>query len=216
MKTPDHSSKPRQHLSFERMLFFSDAVFAIAITLLVIEIKVPVLPYGASEGDLGIGLLQSLPKIVGFLVSFLLIGQSWIEHHRICGLMNGYDQGFLWNNLLLLLFVAWLPFATAVLSEFYWLRIALYVYALSFAGLGLTKAFLWRHAVRRNLLDKEVDHVLIARIGRRVWASPATSFGVCVAAVLGVPYAYFGFMFIPLVARILDRSATRQRKATSS
>jgi uncharacterized membrane protein len=130
------------------MLFFSDAVFAIAITLLAIEIKIPTIQHYGSESELAIALLQSISKITGFLVSFMLIGQTWIEHHRICGYLINFDSGLLWNNLILLLFIAFMPFVTDLLSEYYWSRVAICLYALSFAGLGLAKVFLWRHAVK--------------------------------------------------------------------
>ena len=95
----------REHLAFERILFFNDAVFAISITLLVLEIKVPSIQQEFSELQLGYALLQMTPKIVGFLISFFLIGQTWIEHHRICSYLGTYNSGMLWRNLWLLLFV---------------------------------------------------------------------------------------------------------------
>ena len=95
----------REHLAFERILFFSDAVFAISITLLILEIKVPSIQQEFSELQLGYALLQMTPKIVGFLISFFLIGQTWIEHHRICSYLETYDSRLLWRNLWLLLFV---------------------------------------------------------------------------------------------------------------
>lgn len=56
------------------------------------------------------------------------------------------------------------------------------------------------------MLSHDLDRMLVIRIGRRVWAVPITSFGVIIAAIVGVPYTYFGFMFIPLVALFLDRT----------
>ncbi len=203
-------NKTREHLAFERMVFFSDAVFAIAITLLVIEIKIPVIDRNGSDSTLAIALLQILPKITGFFVSFLLIGQTWIEHHRICSFMEGFDQGLLWRNLWLLLFVAFLPFATAVFSEYYYLRVAVYLYAMTFAAVGLAKALFWRYAVRRKLLAHDVDGRRIQRISRRTWATPSTCLIVTIAAGLGIPFSYFGFMLIPLVALGLDRSVPRK------
>jgi uncharacterized membrane protein len=203
--------KEREHLSFERILFFSDAVFAISITLLVLEIKVPSLQVEFSEFQLGYSLLQMAPKILGFLISFFLIGQTWIEHHRICSFLGEYNSGMLWRNLLLLLFVVFLPFATGLLSEFYFSRVAICVYACSFAGLGFAKASFWRHAVKKNLLAKDIDASQAARISRRVWATPITSIAVVIAAVFAIPYAYCGFAFIPLTAFLLDRTVPHKR-----
>jgi len=74
-----HQSKERELLAFERMLFFSDAVFAISITLLILEIKVPPIQQEFSELQLWYALLQLTPKIVGFLISFFLIGQHGLN-----------------------------------------------------------------------------------------------------------------------------------------
>jgi uncharacterized membrane protein len=199
----------REHLAFERMLFFSDAVFAISITLLVLEIKVPGIQQEFSELQLGYSLLRMAPKFIGFLVSFFLIGQTWIEHHRMCSFLGEYNFGLLWRNLWLLLFVVFLPFTTALLSEYYFSRVAICVYACSFAGLGFAKASFWHYAVKKYLLAKDADAQTV-RISRRVWATPLTSFAVVIAAVVGIPYAYCGFALIPLVALFLDRTAARK------
>jgi uncharacterized membrane protein len=197
----------REHLAFERILFFSDAVFAISITLLVLEIKVPAIQQEFSELQLGYALLQMTPKIVGFFISFFLIGQTWIEHHHICSYLGTYDSGMLWRNLWLLLFVAFLPFSTALMSEYYFSSVAICIYALTLAGLGFAKASFWHHAVKRHLIAKDIDTSQVVRISRRVWATPITSLGVVIAAIAGIPFAYCGFAFIPVAALILDRTA---------
>jgi uncharacterized membrane protein len=204
-----HQSKERERLAFERMLFFSDAVFAISITLLILEIKVPAIQQDFSELQLWYALLQLTPKIVGFLISFFLIGQTWIEHHRMCSFLELYNSGMLWRNLLLLLFVVFLPFATALMSDYYFSRVAICIYAVSFAGLGFAKAAFWRHAMNNHLLAKNIDTKQSARISRRIWATPITSLVVVIAAAAGIPYAYCGFSFIPLVALLLDRTVAR-------
>ncbi|MFI5142582.1 MAG: TMEM175 family protein [Thermoanaerobaculales bacterium] len=197
------TNSPTEGLGFERLLLFSDAVFAIAITLLVIELKLPPLAHGSSERDLGLALLSILPQLIGFVISFFLIGQTWIEHHRIGRLLTGFDLGMLWWNLLLLFFVALMPFATAVLSEHITSRIAGAVYATSFAGLGLAKAGLWRRAVHNGHV--RADRLVVRGVNRRVWATPLTAGVVAVAALVGVPFAFVGFMLIPMVAFFLQR-----------
>lgn len=92
-------------LGFERVVFFSDAVFAIAITLLVLEIKPPHLEE-LNERALGHALLGLFPKFIGFVISFMITGLMWIEHHRIFRYIKDYDAGLLWRNLLLLLCVS--------------------------------------------------------------------------------------------------------------
>ena len=116
----------------------------------------------------------------------------------------------LWRNLWLLFFVAFLPFATALMSEYYFSCVAICVYACSFAGLGFAKVSFWRHAVKKHLLAKDIDPLKSVQISRRVWSTPITSFAVVLVAVVGIPYAYCGFAVIPLVALLLDRTASRK------
>jgi len=210
LRITESHSKERERLAFERMLFFSDAVFAISITLLVLEIKVPSMQENFSEWELGTALLRMAPKFVGFLVSFFLIGQTWIEHHRICSFLGKYNTGLLWRNLWLLLFVAFLPFATALMSEYYFSRVAICLYACSFAGLGLAKAVLWHRAVKQHLLANDKGAVQASRIGRRVWATPITSVLVILAVIMDIPHSYFGFAGIPVVALLLDRTVAEK------
>jgi uncharacterized membrane protein len=84
-------------LSFERVVFFSDAVFAIVITLLVLEIKPPHLA-DHNESALHHALFELIPKFTGFVVSFMIVGMMWIEHHRIFRYIVHYDAGLLWRN----------------------------------------------------------------------------------------------------------------------
>ena len=94
-----------------RVEAFSDGIFAIAMTLLILEIRLP------HEGLLGESLLQLWPSYLAFLTSFATIGVMWVNHHRLFNLIQRTDQGLLGLNLLLLLGVTFLPFPTAVVSQ---------------------------------------------------------------------------------------------------
>ena len=86
----------RKEFQLERLILFSDAVFAIAITLLVIEIKIPEIPHGeVTDNALLHKLAELIPKFIGFLVSFLLIGQYWIVHHRMFGYVINFSPKLL-------------------------------------------------------------------------------------------------------------------------
>jgi hypothetical protein len=104
-----------------------------------------------------------------------------------------------------------MPFASALMSEYFGSRLATTVYALVFAGLGLAKAGLWRHAARRGLVDTGSPDA--PRIGARVWATPITATAVAVAAIAGIPWPVMGFMLIPVVAQLLDRRARQHGAA---
>jgi uncharacterized membrane protein len=97
-----------------RIEAFSDGVFAVAITLLIFQIRVP--PH-APPGGLRAALVALWPSYLAFLASFMTIGVLWLNHHRLFSLINKKDDGLILLNLLLLLAVTWLPFPTALLAE---------------------------------------------------------------------------------------------------
>ncbi len=107
--------KHGDHDALERMVFFSDAVFAIAITLLIIEIHVPHVVGTARQA--WHALLEQWPSFFGFVLSFMVIGRFWIGHHRALGWTTHYSPRLLWPNLLLLMMIAFMPFATAFMSS---------------------------------------------------------------------------------------------------
>lgn len=202
-----NNSHENSVLSFERVLFFSDAVFAIVITLLVLELRVPhIEKEHLNEASIRHALFELVPKFLGFIYSFFIVGMMWIEHHRIFRYIGHYDFGLIARNLLFLLFVAFIPFPTALFSEYFSSQTAFILYVLSFAMAAMTKIWIWSYAVRKraDLLVGDVDDDTIRRISRRSWAVPI----VCTMAI-GLSFIAIGlggicFPLIPLVAHLLD------------
>ena len=109
-KTTDHA--------LERTVFFSDAVFAIAITLLVIEVKVPEVARGGGDIAFWHALGRLMPNLVGFFVSFGVIGAFWMGHHRAFSHASRYSPRILGWNLMLLGTIAFMPFLTAFMADY--------------------------------------------------------------------------------------------------
>ena len=202
-------------LSFERIVFFSDAVFAIVITLLVLEIKVPHLQE-YSEKAIKDTLIHLLPKFVGFLASFLIIGLMWFEHHRIFRYIREFDAGLIWRNLFFLLSISFIPFPTALSSEYFFSRTAFILYALSFAFAGLAKLWIWSYvASKPELLVENIDQETILKIKRRSWAVPIGATLSALLSLISVFIAPIGFAFISIIANLLDPKKTESKPESS-
>ncbi len=159
-----------------RLEAFSDGVFAIAITLLVLDLKVPKpseLPAG--PGPLGThGLLAALlaqwPMLLAYLTSFLSILVMWVNHHLLFSLIRRIDHIFLYLNGLLLLFVTFVPFPTALAAAYLERReaaAAAALYSASYLAIAIVFNVLWRYASRNGrLLDASTSAAAIAEIDR--------------------------------------------------
>jgi uncharacterized membrane protein len=101
-----------------RVEAISDAVFAIAATLLVVELKVPHFADAPGTATLAQGLIEAAPQVGSFVLSFLIITVSWVNHHQILVNLKHCDRHFLWINGFLLLCVSFVPFPTATLGEY--------------------------------------------------------------------------------------------------
>lgn len=146
-----HDSSEHDQLGLERLVFFSDAVFAIAITLLALEIQLPSLEEHLTDDQLLEALLTIWPKYLSYAISFLVIGTFWLGHHRKFRFISRYDANLLVLNILLLMAIAFIPFPTAVISE-YGNQTATIFYALVMTITGLLNAAVWVYASRHNRL----------------------------------------------------------------
>jgi uncharacterized membrane protein len=144
-------------LGLERLIFFSDAVFAIAITLLALDIRLPSGGEAPSNAQLLAQLLGLWHKYLAYMISFLAIGSFWMAHHRRFRYIKRYDRGLLILNLLFLMVIAFVPFPTSVISES-GNRTATVFYALTMTLAGLMLTAIWWYATRHNrLTDPHLD-----------------------------------------------------------
>ena len=149
-----------------RLVFFSDGVFAITLTLLVLEIRPP-----TDYRDLLDGLGELWPSYLAYAVTFLFIGQVWANHHVMFDHIRAADRAVLLLNTLLLMVVAFVPFATSVLAGALRAgdgeRTAVAFYAIAFDVTALTFNALWQYARRHRLVSEALDPAGARAIGRR-------------------------------------------------
>ena len=156
-----------------RIEAFADAVFAIAITLLVIEIRLPPHEEVLRIGGVGPALLQLWPSYVGHAISFIVIGIMWANHHNLMKLVDRVDHGFITLTLLLLLCVAFLPFPTAVMADHladpdtHEQAVAVAFYCGCFTVTALFYFLMWWHAaLNRRLIASHVSDDAVRAITR--------------------------------------------------
>jgi uncharacterized membrane protein len=149
-----------------RLEAFSDGVFAIAITLLVLELNVP------AGDNLWHQLKEEWPSFAAFFVSFWVIGIIWVNHHGVLDHLARADRGVLYLNLLLLFTVVFIPFPTALLADHLKSgedeRVAAVVYSGAFVAMSIAYGFLWTYITnRKHLLGVELSDDQIKSINRR-------------------------------------------------
>ncbi len=138
----------RKQFQLERLILFSDAVFAIAITLLIIEIKVP--EFAAHPGQninpvFWEALSEKASEFFGLALSFIVIGQFWIGHHRLFGYVTNYDIKLLWLNLHMLLWIVLVPFSSSLNSKYGGVDAVWIWYSFNMFMIALSLYFIWRH-----------------------------------------------------------------------
>ena len=116
-----------------RIEAFSDGVFAIVVTLLVLELKVPALKDHASTAELAHALYELLPKFLSWLISFIIVCKFWLNHHHLLRLARHADYGMVWLNSIFLMGQAFIPFPTALMGEYHSNRLAVSIFGGVFA-----------------------------------------------------------------------------------
>jgi len=197
----------KKEFQLERLILFSDAVFAIAITLLVIEIKIPEIhEKPVTDNAVLHKLAELIPKFVGFLVSFLLIGQYWIVHHRMFSFVINFTDRLIWLNILFLFAIALMPFSTGFYSEYVLRGVVTPVifYTANIALLGLANFLMWRYlSNQKNNLTENLTPALSKYFSLRALTVPIIFVIFSFVYLYNPTIAFFIPMFIPLIMRLI-------------
>jgi uncharacterized membrane protein len=155
--------------SLERIGALGDGLFAIAMTLIVLEIRVPELAHPATDADLGAALAALAPRFVTYLLSFLTLGIFWNGQQTQLSYVDRGNRDLAWLELLFLAVIALFPFTTSLLAENIELRLALGLYWLNIFASGAVLFVIWQYAERAGLVREgtapEVGHLIRRRIG---------------------------------------------------
>ena len=168
---------------FSRVLSFSDGMFAIAMTLLVVGIAVPTLSDPDSVGELADTFDDLSDSVVSFFISFAVIGRYWVAHHQMFSLLRAFDPRMIGLNLVYLAFIAFLPFPTGLIGAYFDNPLAVSVYAATVAVVSGLEVVLLTHAQRHRLLQRPMPEAVF-RYGRTASLAPVLFF------TLSIPLAF--------------------------
>lgn len=206
-------AKSDDALGLERLVFFSDAVMAIAITLLAVDLKVPEIDPSRAVTELPKQIAALQPSLMTFFISFIVIGIYWMQHHQYFGYIRRYNRQLLWLNLMFLFFIACMPFLSSLLGHYSSVPLTLIAYTLAIAALGFSMALIWLYASRgHRLIDPHLDTDFIRTSNIRLFVAP-------IMFLVAVPFAYVSSTAVitvwwlsPLVVIAANRLLTRKQK----
>jgi uncharacterized membrane protein len=184
-------------LHLTRIEAFSDGVFAIIVTLLVLELNVPSLQDHHSVSELGHQLLDLFPKFLSWLISFIIVCKFWLNHHHILGLARHANYSMVWLNSIFLMFQSFIPFPTAMMGEY-----ATNPLAVSLFGVVMalnTLLFIALHAyILRNLIKPELVNTQPPYIIRKSFVGVFSYLIGVAAAWFSVHAAFLIYLLTPL------------------
>ena len=188
----------RGELRLTRLEAFSDGVFAIIVTLLVLELKVPSLTDHRSAADLGHQLLVLLPKFLSWLISFIIVCKFWLNHHHVLGLARHGDYAMVWLNAIFLMFQSFVPFPTALMGEYPSNPLAVAFFGIVMAFNTMLFMLLHRY-VLRHLLKPELEGTQDPNVILKSWIGVVSYLlGSASAWWVAMPLAYVFYALTPL------------------
>src|SRR5215216_696989 len=149
----------KDKLGLERLVFFSDAVVAIAITLLALDLRID---KAAGHSHITASdIFSEWQTFLAFLLSFLLIALFWLNHHQFFHLIRKIDEPLVWHNMGWLLFIVFLPFSTTLISADFGQPVTILIYSLNILAITIFQNIIWDYAVIHQYLVEGVGEVLV-------------------------------------------------------
>ena len=192
----------------DRLLALTDGVVAIALTLLVLQLQIPasrvLTAHPNSAENLWKALDPDAGELTSYLISFLVIAQYWLAHHRVLRDIRGHSEGLAWHNFAFLLALTLMPFTAALLGRYGQNPVAVTLFSLNLAALNLTTQWIYFYAVHSGLLTKPSGsaHQELLGIVRSVMVLVIVGVAVTLVWTLGrlTPFYWLLFAVVPLAS----------------
>ncbi len=189
-------------MSTSRLEAFSDGVFAVAITLLILNIQVPNAEAVAVHAGLGSALLAQWPFYISYVLSFIMVGITWVNHHQMFGYIKQADHTLLFLNVLLMMGITFVPFPTALIAQYIQhpeeQKVAAFVYGLIFTLNAIFFNAVWWYAATHNLIKDDLDPKQQRSMMIRYLPGPILYAGATFISFINAPISLFlyGFMAV--------------------
>jgi uncharacterized membrane protein len=196
-------------ISKSRLEALTDGIFAIVMTLLVLEIAVPqILSHEPDvvRAELPKRLFDLWPKIFSYVISFIILGIYWRGHHRQFHYIKHSDGVLVWTNIVFLMAVSFLPFSTSLLGEYIDQQISVFIYGSNSIVIAFLLYIQWRYATDHyRLVDKNLDPNIIRRLPRRVFIGILAYLVAMGVSFINIQYGVFLFTLIVIPAVLPNR-----------
>lgn len=196
-------------LSKHRVEGLTDGIFAIVMTLIVLELKVPELDRHAPSQEIIAKIRELGPQFFAFFLTFVLSALFWFLHHSSTQFIKHMTRPLIFINLVFLLFVSLLPFSAAMLGRFLHAPVALGIYYAHQFVLGSLLAIQWEIVRRRDLTTEALTSAERAAMTLRLWMVPVACATALIAAILQPEWAQATFAFTAVGGRIITRRRER-------
>jgi uncharacterized membrane protein len=148
-----------------RIETLTDGVFAIVMTLLVLNLAIPEISQTSAETELFSKIVQLWPKLLSYAVSFIILGIFWVGHHHMFHHIKRANTGLLWINIFFLLFVALVPFTTALSGDYSTVEAPFIIYGINLVPIFILRFVIWEYATRNHkLVESNIDNAVVRKL----------------------------------------------------
>lgn len=189
----------------DRLEALTDAVFAIAMTILVLNIGIPVVSQAAAHKFLSQKLIELLPSLYNFVLSFLLLGIFWVIHHKQYLAIRRSTEGLAWINIILLMFVVLVPFTTELMEEYNSVSLAAIIFHLNLLIIGFINYIQYRYAFTHKLISANISPSRIVIVFRKNMVIMPVAVAAIIIALFSPDYSSLIYLTIPFIMRYLER-----------
>ncbi len=190
-----------------RLEAFSDGVFAIVITLLILNVRIPETDYE----HLYQGLINLIPSLLSYVLSFFVIGLYWVFHHNSFQHVHKIDRSFVWMNMVLLLFISFMPFPTYLMGKYPFKEIPVIIYGFNLLAANLTGARMTFYIYKRKNLSADSYTAAVFKSQVIMYIVINLLYIIAIGIAFYNPQISYGIFVVVLILLILTTKSTKHR-----